>query len=426
MQHEVSEFVLKHGGRGLIVNVPSAPVMSAQFHFRAGNRFVRHAREKWETAHIMEHMAFGANNGFKSGSDYDTVFTENGAYHNAWTSDTAMCYVAECASFEWERILNLQKSAIQDPKFTEDEFTAEYGNVKSELTGYLSKAERVLWPKLAQAIGENTLTYQERLEVMPNVSVKDIREHYTRTHTAGNLRFVVAGDFTGRLGKLREILNAFDLREGDRPPLPVDEMHSFQPFVVRRKDVPNITFGWTMNLPRRLSDDEDAAMEALNHILNGTLHSRIQGEARTKGLVYSIWSDTSATEHNSSWDFGAAVEADKLNKLFDLIVQEIQRVQEGDLSETEIEAAKQYALGRHQIGIQTVGQLNNWLAERYFFDGRIEDFAAQPNRIKKISKNRIVDTARQFFAANCWGIGLYGNTEKAVAEALHEKLSKLY
>jgi len=426
MQHEVSEFILKSGGRGLIVNVPSAPVMSAQFHFRAGNRFVDSCRDKWETAHIMEHMAFGANNGFKSGPDYDAVFTENGAYHNAWTSDTAMCYVAECANFEWERILNLQKSAICDPKFTEDEFTAEYGNVKSELTGYLSKAERVLWPKLAQAMGENTLTYQERLEIMPNISVRDIREHYTRTHTAGNLRFVVVGDFSGRLGKLREILNSFDLRDGERPPLPVDEMHSFRPFVVRRKDVPDITFGWTMSLPRRLSDDEDAAMEALNHILNGTLHSRIQGEARQRGLVYGIWSDTSASEHNSSWDFGAAVEVDKLEELFDLIVREIKRVQDGDLSDVEIESAKQYALGRHQMGIQTVGQLNSWLAERYFFDGRIEDFAAQPIRIKKISKNRIVDTARQFFAAGAWGLGLYGNTEKAVAEMLHEKLNTLF
>jgi predicted Zn-dependent peptidase len=400
--------------------------MSAQFHFRAGNRFVRHASEKWETAHIMEHMAFGANNGYKTAHEYDAIFTENGAYHNAYTTDTALCYIAECASFEWERILSLQKSAICDPKFTEDEFEGEFGNVKSELTGYLSEPNRVLWPKMAQALGENTLTYQERLDIMSNISVRDIREHYARTHTAGNLRFVTAGDFTGRLGKLREILNSFDLGEGDRPPLPVDEMHSFQPFVVRRKDVPDITFGWTMNLPRRLSDDEDAAMGALDHILNGTLHSRIQGEARKKGLVYGIWSDTSASEHNSSWDFGAAVEADKLNRLFDLIVREIKRVQEGDLSEKEIESAKQYALGRHQMGIQTVGQLNNWLAGRYFFDGRIEDFAAQPDRIRKISKNRIVDTARQFFAANCWGLGLYGNTEKAVAETLNEKLSKLF
>lgn len=426
MQYEVSEFILKDNGRGLIVNVPSAPVMSAQFHFRAGSRFVRDFDKKWETAHIMEHMAFGANNGFATGSDYDAVFTENGAYHNAWTSDVSMCYVAECASFEWERILGLQKSAICDPKFTEEEFDAEYGNVKGELTGYLSNANRVLWPKISQNLGDNTLGYQERLEIMPNITVRDIRNHYRDTHTSGNLRFVVAGDFTGKLTRLRELLNSFELKMGDRPPLPVDEMHSFAPFAIRRKDVPDITFGWTMNLPRRLSDDEDTAMSVLDHILNGTLHSRIQGEARQKGLVYGIWSETSASEHNSTWDFGASVEADKLDRLFDLIVREIRRIQEGDISDVEIESAKQYALGRHQMGIQTVGQLNNWLANRYFFDGRIEDFAAQPDRINAVTKERIIATAQEFFTVNCWGLGIYGNTEKAVAERLNEKLSKLF
>lgn len=426
MQYELNEYVLKDGGRGLIVNVPSASVMSAQFHFRAGSRFVKSSRERWETAHIMEHMAFGANNGFATGAEYDTVFTENGAYHNAWTSDISMCYVAECASFEWDRIINLQRSAICDPKFTEDEFNAEYGNVKGELTGYLSNANRILWPKIAQNMGENTLTYHERLDIMPDISVNDVRDHYKRTHTSGNLRFIVAGDFTGKITKIREILNSFNLSDGSRPPLPVDELHSFAPFVIRRKDVPDITFGWSMNLPRRLSDDEDAAMDALNHILNGTLHSRIQGEARNKGLVYGIWSDTSASEHNSSWDFGASVEPDKLDKLFDLIVREIRRVQEGDLSDEEINSAKQYALGRHQMGIQTVGQLGNWLANRYFFDGRIEDFATQPDRIRAITRERIIETTRDFFKANCWGLGLYGNTEKAVADSLNAKLAKLF
>jgi predicted Zn-dependent peptidase len=167
-------------------------------------------------------------------------------------------------------------------------------------------------------------------------------------------------------------------------------------------------------------------MSVLDHILNGTLHSRIQGEARQKGLVYGIWSETSASEHNSTWDFGASVEADKLDRLFDLIVREIRRIQEGDISDAEIESAKQYALGRHQMGIQTVGQLNNWLANRYFFDGRIEDFAAQPDRINAVTKERIIATAQEFFTVNCWGLGIYGNTEKAVAERLNEKLSKLF
>ena len=426
MKYTVTEHVLKSGSRGLIVNVPGAPIMSTQFHFRAGSRFVRDHRTKWETAHIMEHMAFGANNGFASAHDYDATFTKNGAYHNAYTSDTAMCYVAECADFEWDRILKLQRSAICEPNFIQDEFAGEFGNVKSELTGYLSQPYRVLWPRISQGIGEDTLTFQERLDLMQNITVDDIREHYKRTHTNGNLRFIVAGDFTGRLTKLKEIVESWELDDGDRPPIPVDELHSFEPFAIRRKDVPNITFGWTMNMPRRLSDDEATAMGALDHILNGTLHSRIQGEARRKGLVYGIWSDTSAFEHNSSWDFGAEVSEDKANQLFDLIVREVRRVQDGDISDDEIESAKSYALGRHQMGIQTVGQLNNWLSNRYFFDGRIEDFDTQPDKINAVTKERIVATAREFFATNCWGLGLYGNTEKAFAEKMNDKLAKLF
>lgn len=426
MQYEVNEYQLKNGGRGLIVNVPNAPVMAAQFNFRAGARFVKDYTNKSETAHIMEHMAFGASNGFESAHDYDATFTKNGAYHNAMTSDMTMTYVATCADFEWDRILRLQRSAICDPKFTESEFVAEFGNVKSELTGYLSQAEWILWPRISQSIGEDTKTVQEGLDSMANISVEDIREHYARTHTAGNLRFVVAGNFTGRLGQVRNILNEFDLPDGDRLPIPVDEMHSAEPFAIRRKDVPGITIGLSMVMPRRLSDNESEAMALLNHILNGTLHSRIQGAARKKGLLYYMWSKTSAYEHNSSWDFGSEINVDKLPAVMDLLVAEIKRIVDGEIDVKDVEEAKSYALGRHQMGIQTTAQLNNWLAARYFFDGRVEDFSAQPERIKSITPEFIIATAREFLIHNCWTLGIYGNTDKAMAELLHEKIEKLF
>lgn len=426
MEYEASELVLKGGARGLIVNIPSASVMNLQFNFRAGSRFVEDYHEKWETAHIMEHMAFGANGKYATAHDFDAVFTRNGAYHNAWTTDISMVYIAECADFEWDRILELQRSAICDPKFKRDEFNGEFGNVKSELTGYLSQPNRVLWPKIATEIGEDTMTYQQRLGVMKNIKLNDIKQHWSKTHTKGNMRFMIAGNFNGRMTHLKEILDGFDLPDGDRLPIPVDELHSFEPFAIRRKDVPNITFGWTMNVPRRLSDDEAQAMMILNHILNGSLHSRIQGEARRRGLVYGIWSEASTYEHNSSWDFGAEVNEDNIDALFEIIRDEIERVKNGDISEEEINEAKSYTLGRHQIGIQTVNQLNNWLANFYFMDGRIEDLAALPDKIKAVTRKRIVDVATEFLTTGQWGVGIYGNTNKATAERLHEKLEGLY
>ena len=403
MKHIVNELQLKNGARGLVIDVPGAQVMSTQFHFRAGNRFVRD-KSLYETAHIMEHMAFGANKRCKDAHEYEAEFTKNGAYHNAFTSDISMVYEAECAKFEWDRILELQRTAITQPLFVEEEFLSERGNVKSELTGYLNIPDRLLWPRMAQELGEDTFS--------------DIREHYKRTHRAENMRFVVAGDFARQQGKLEELLNSWELEAGERLPIPVDELHSAQPFLIRRKDAPNLTFGMSANLSRRLSDEEDTAMDCLNHILTGTLRSRILGQARRKGVVYSMFSDTSTFEYTSSWDFGAQTNIDTVEQLVEIIVTEISAIVRGELDDAELDAAKSYALGRHQMGAQTVGRINGWYAGRYFFDGKVEDFSAAPEQIKSVTKRQIVDTARQFFQTPCWTFGAYGNSEIAVIRDL--------
>lgn len=425
MKHIVNELQLKNGARGLVIDVPGAQVMSTQFHFRAGNRFVRD-KSLYETAHIMEHMAFGANKRCKDAHEYEAEFTKNGAYHNAFTSDISMVYEAECAKFEWDRILELQRTAITQPLFVEEEFLSERGNVKSELTGYLNIPDRLLWPRMAQELGEDTMTYPERLAILNDIKLSDIREHYKRTHRAENMRFVVAGDFARQQGKLEELLNSWELEAGERLPIPVDELHSAQPFLIRRKDAPNMTFGMSANLSRRLSDEEDTAMDCLNHILTGTLRSRILGQARRKGVVYSMFSDTSTFEYTSSWDFGAQTNIDTVEQLVEIIVTEISAIVRGELDDAELDAAKSYALGRHQMGAQTVSRINGWYAGRYFFDGKVEDFSAAPEQIKSVTKRQIVDTARQFFQTPCWTFGAYGNSEIAVIRDLAAQFEPLF
>ena len=95
----------------------------------------------------------------------------------------SMVYVADCADFEWERIFDLQRVAICQPRFNAEELEAEKGNVKSELTGYLNNHNRVLWPKIQQNLGEDVYTFWQRLQTIQNVTLEDIREHHKRTHT---------------------------------------------------------------------------------------------------------------------------------------------------------------------------------------------------------------------------------------------------
>ena len=425
MNHTVEEVKLKNGARGLLINVPGATVMSMQFHFRAGNRYAKKSDIE-QVAHIMEHMAFGANAEFKNEHAYEAEFTKNGAYHNAWTSDLSMVYVADCADFEWERILKLQQVAVCQPKFRQEELDAEKGNVKSELTGYLNNHNRVLWPKIQQLLGEDVYTFWQRIQTIGNVQLKDIREHHRRTHTTDNMRFVIAGKLDGRKAQIQRMLEAWELPRGERFAVPKDELTSGNPTLIRRKEASNLTFGWSMTLPRELTDEEAEAMACLDQILTGTLHSRIYGAARKKGLAYGMFSETSVGFHDSSWDFGGQVNLDTASSLFDIIVREVRAVMDGKITSDELDAAKSYALGRHQMGAQTVSQISNFYSGRYFGDGFVKEYDKVPDAIRNITLERMLATAREFIAHNTWVLaGVSSGTKDELTE-LNVKLDSLF
>lgn len=425
MKHTTTEIRLKNGARGLLIDIPGATVMSFQFQFRAGNRYVKD-KDIYETAHIMEHMAFGANAQFKNEHAYEAEFTKNGAYHNAYTSDLSMCYVADCADFEWDRILALQQVAICQPRFNQAELEAEKGNVKSELTGYLNNHNRVLWPKIQQLLGESVYTYWQRLQTLSNVTLKDIREHHKRTHTSDNMRFVIAGKLEGRKAKIQRMLEDWELPRGERFTVPKDELTKGNPTLIRRKEASNLTFGWSMTLPREITDEEAEAMSCLDQILTGTMHSRIFGAARKKGLAYNIFSDTSVGFHDSSWDFGGQVNLDTAEGLFDIIVREVKAVMDGKITEEELDAAKSYALGRHQMGAQTVSQISNFYSGRYFGDGVVKDYEKIPDAIRGITRERMLATAREFIAHNVWVLAGVSSGEKEEIVSLGNKLESVF
>lgn len=425
MKHTTQEVRLKNGARGLLIDVPGATVMSFQFQFRAGNRYVK-SKDVYETAHLMEHMAFGANADFKSEHAYEAEFTKNGAYHNAYTSDLSMCYVADCADFEWEHILDLQRVAICQPKFNPSELEAEKGNVKSELTGYLNNHNRVLWPKIQQLLGEDVYTFWQRLQTIQNVSLSNIREHHKLTHTTDNLRFVIAGKLYGRKKKIIESLEQWELERGERFTVPRDELSSGNATLIRRKEASNLTFGLSLTVPRELSDEESEAMNCLDHLLTGTMHSRIYGAARKKGLAYGVFSDTGVGFYDSSWDFGGEVNLETADKLFDIIVREIKRVLNGEISDEDLNAVKSYALGRHQMGAQTVSQISNFYTNRFFADGTVRDYEKVPDALRKVTCEQMVATAHAFIAANSWVLAGVSSGEKEDLVTLDDKLATLF
>ena len=417
MKHSIEEVKLKSGARGILIDAPGAGVMNIRIIFRAGNKFVKKP-EIYEVAHLMEHMAFGRNAEYKDEQAYESEFTKNGAYHNAWTSDAFIVYEAECADFEWDRILSLQELAVAKPRFNEEELSSEKGNVRSELTGYQNDYSRLIWPKLQQELGEKVLTYSERLKTINNIELKDVREHHRRTHTANNMQFIICGNLRGRKRKIIQMLENWDLKPGERFDMPMSNYTGTLPILIRRKDASNVCFGFSFVIQRPLEPREQYALGCLNHILNGTMSSKIFGTARKRGIVYGIGSSAATDNWSSTWDFDGEVNSENANELFDLIAVELAKVINGDLSESDIEAAKMYLLGRHQMLAQTADQISNYYMRDYIVTGAYEPMTEAPKMIEEIDKGTIVSLAREFMQAGISGLAAVGNMNRSVVDEL--------
>lgn len=427
MKHTIHEVSLKNGAKGLFVHVPDASVMTMELSFRAGDYLVD--REKWETPHLMEHVLLGANELLPKARLFQAEFEKNGAYNNASTGSYDITYEAECADFEWDRILDLMLIAITKPLFLEEEFEAEFGNVREELSARGNSHFRHLSLALRQAYGFKVMTDQERVLLMDNVNLQDIRGHYIATHTTSNMRFVIGGNLPAERRKLiKSLIGDLELPTGDgRLELPHEAPVTLRkPLYIENETVDNVYFYIDTFMKRKMEESETDALSLINTMLTETLYSRILGTARERGLVYGMSSGYGQTKDSSNWWFGTQVMPKNAPALFKIIENELLAVFDGSIIDQDIVSAKQYALGRYQRSGQTVGGTVSGYSTRYFFDEAIDDYYKIPERIEAVTKERIVDISRALFAEGIQGMGALGSCGEAFVSDLQQQIAPLW
>jgi predicted Zn-dependent peptidase len=378
----------------------------------------------------MEHVLLGANEFIPKARAFQAEFEKNGAGNNASTGLYHITYEAECADFEWQRILELMITAISKPLFLRDEFKAEFGNVKDELTARSNNHFRTLSLTVREAHQLLAMTDRERLKQIKNVKRNDLLEHYGKTHTTKNLRFVIAGSMKGRTAAIKKMLENFGLAKGRSfIELPDEKpVNLAQPVFVARPSVKNVYFELETFALKRFDDPDMDALELVNGMLTATLYSRILGEARERGLVYSMGSGIDIMKKVTGWWFSAQVINKNAPALFEIITREVNRVKQGDISPEDLEAAKQYWLGRHQRSGQTVAGTMAGYTGRYYFDDAVNDYEAIPERIKAVSSKRIKAASQRMFSDKIGGLGVLGGGSRSreLADRLNEQVKPLW
>lgn len=426
MKHTVREVQLKNGSRGLLIHVPDSKIMYFNFNFRAGDYLS--PDNKVELAHMLEHMVLGANQSYRSADKFSAILERNGAYGNASTGSYHIDYEVECADFEWQRILELLMLSMSQPLFLESEFQSEFKVVQEELVQRSNNNRNVLALKVMTESGFTPYTYEAGLESMKNITIDDLKRFYRQTHFAGNVRFIITGNVYSKHKKITSMLERLDLPSDTRQRIQLPQevaRGSAKPIVVNRRDVRNMYFLFNTFCPQVISQPERDSLFVLNSILAGDFSSMIFGRARKRGLVYGLYTDFYMTTDSSVWSIEGQVSKENALALFELIAWEVKKILTGKLKQSDLQRSKQRILGRHQLALQTIASLAAGY-RRYFMDGKIPAYDIYPERIKSVTRQRIVDVFTKLFEDENWCLGLLGSLSKSQQSLLHSKISSIW
>jgi predicted Zn-dependent peptidase len=376
----------------------------------------------------MEHLLATVTKRHPGPNEFNIEACKNGAYINAMTTTEVNGYIYECADFELERMLGLAEEQLAEPLFAKQPLESEIGNVREELTRNTTMHGAVCALLAAQAaFPKQWLDYETRIKQLPEITVAAARSHYGRTHTSANARFFLAGDFA-KLGEHR-VLQHLDglfnrLPAGERLVRSREVGLGSKIPVLAERDIAQVYYRATMYFGE-LTDAERRALVLLRMVLTGGLGSRVYGEARQRGLAYSVAGLGHAEPGNSAFGFGGYVTPANAPALFELMSREYQAVKHGQVKAAEVEAAKDLVVGQVKRATQTPGDLLGWYIERYDEAGEIRDFEHELELLREVRPDEVTAVARKAAAAGRLGTCFVGGVDEAKAKRYEQALAAL-
>ncbi len=247
----------------------------------------------------------------------------------------------------------------------------------------------------------------EILEALPLLeSVEQLRGYYHSVFNPKNLIVSVAGNI--RPEKVARTLETFfpnsDRESGSVSPALESRIRSLnltQPELVTfaRDDSSqaHIYKGWLMPDNRH---EDYAPIALLNTILGAAgLSSRLFLELRDKqGLAYNVRSSYEAFRYKGLFSLYIGTEPKNKEKCLKGFIEEVDKLINIPVSETELADAKRNILGRRSVFLETAHQQANYIGANYTLGRSLDEIALVPEQLQAVTPADIQRVAQKYLA----------------------------
>ncbi|MEG2983293.1 MAG: pitrilysin family protein [Peptostreptococcaceae bacterium] len=347
-------------------------------------------------SHFIEHMLFkGTEN--RTSKDIASTIDNLGGQINAFTSKECTCYYVKLLDEHINIGLDILSDMFLNPLFDKDDIEKEKQVILEELKMYEDSPEDLVYDLLMEgvyktdALGMNIIGTKESLY---NINKDAIKNYFNNYYVGSNSVISISGNF-----KFEEMVKLIESKFGNLPKGNVDieiTTPEFHPcFMAKNKDTEQVNLAISLKaIP--LEDRDDAyALSIVNNIFGGSISSRLfQNIRENKGLVYSIYSAPSLYRKSGELGIYASMSNENLEKVYNLVLEEIDNLREYRLTEQEINESKEQLKGSYILGLESTSSRMMAMGKAMLLTKKVKnpnDIIESINNIDKARIDLIID-----------------------------------
>ena len=344
---------LKCGTRMVMEQIPFVNSVSVGIWVKAGA--VDEDAGNAGISHFIEHMMFKGTqtrSAKQLAEDMDAI----GAQMNAFTGKEATCYyvksLASNAMAATEILLDMFLNSVFDREELEKEKNVIYEEIKMIRDTPDEEVHDLICELVFKGnpLGNSITGTRSSLKAMSRNTLKGyIGKEYTRDNiviaVAGNFdQEKLAGLFEDRLLALAPAKEAKALPAAPYAPR----------FRVKSKAIEQTHLCLGVRSVS-LADDRYYAFSVLNNIMGASMSSRLfQNIRETRGLAYTVFSMNSSFQKDGYFNIYAGVSHDKVEETVAAILEELNLLKTGGITEGELTKAKEQLKSSYIFGLENV------------------------------------------------------------------------
>jgi len=375
------------------------------------------AGSRYETAkingisHFLEHLLFKGTKK-RSGEQLKQAIEGVGGSFNGFTSEEATCYLVKVVNKHTSLGLDILSDMVKNPLLKEADIEKERRVIIQEIKMYEDLPSHyvhelfgeLLWPD--HPLGRNIAGTLQSVSSIKRKALLDYWEEYYQT---GNSVFSISGNF-----KKETILSQIEgyfgkIKKGKRKKfLPAKRKINHPQIKLNFKETEQAHLclggiGLSRNHPDRYT------LELLSTILGGNMSSRLFREVREKrSLAYAIRAESHQQHDTGAFVVSAGVAPERTKEALRVILKELKKIKEKNVSPGELKRAKDFLLGQLTLSLEDSSSYMLWLGSQQITEGRTETFKEVKDCINRVEEQDLKRIASLIFQNSNLKLALIG------------------